>query len=180
MAASDSNTSASPPHWSHQLGPKTLSGLVFIYCVMFVLPSLAWAADPVSRSIGDGFFKVWMIEFQIWFQLFFLIAQFVPQIFEIGRLGGDPGVLSLKLLALRAVVEVAIGVRWLQRLHHPTWNSTSSWRYIYKWGYESWDFLIEGTGLLLLVVLYLLYKGFRGYHEVGDEDDGDVGRVEIS
>lgn len=116
----------------------------------------------------------WMIEFQIWFQLFFLLAQFVPQVFEIRRLGGNPGVLSLKLLALRAVVEVAVGVRWLQRLNHLTREGRYSWTSFYKWGYESWDFFIEGVGLLLLIGLYLLYKGFGGYHRIGVEDESRI------
>lgn len=93
-----------------------------------------------------------------WMSLVFVILQFYPQLLECRSMSGSPGSLSLLSLGLRAVVMLAVAVRWLQRLGPPKFAKgdgrppLAQW---YRWGWLPFNYIIEGIGCALLVGMYL-------------------------
>lgn len=99
----------------------------------------------------SGFFNTWM-------SLIFVILQFYWQFLEFHLVSGSPGSLSLPSLALRAVVLLAVAVRWFQRLGPPNsgeGDGSVSLRLWYQWSWLPINCMIEGIGFALLVGMYL-------------------------
>ena len=93
-----------------------------------------------------------------WMSLLFVILQFYPQLVECRSMSGSPDSLSLLSLGLRAVVMLAVAVRWFQRLGPPRFGKGDArpplmqW---YEWGWLPFNYIIEGIGCALLVGMYL-------------------------
>ena len=135
---------------------------ISIHYLLFLLITLALMLLKTNRSppttmgvdmlIGtSGFVNTWM-------SLLFGILQLFPQVLQFCSMSGSPGSLSLLSLGLRAVVMLAVAVRWFQRLFGPNSGdgdgrvSLTLW---YRWGWLPFNYIIEGIGCALLVGMYL-------------------------
>ena len=99
--------------------------------------------------------------------LAFTLLQFPPQSLEYRRMNSQPGSLSLFALGVRAVATSAVAARWVQRLGPPAWEDgdarpPQTWQYRlewlamwYQWGWLPINYVVDGVGCALLVVIYL-------------------------
>ena len=127
--------------------------------------------EPSPRDMGIGMFVGFSLVVNTWVALFCVVVQFVLQYFEMRRMDGEPGALSLVSLAMQSVVMLAVGWRWLLRLGKPTWEEgrekvkMTRWlwwellREWYQWGFLAFNYLIHGTGCAILVGAYIVTGG---------------------
>ena len=130
--------------------------LLFLF-MTFALMLLKTNRSPptvmgVDMLIGtSGFVNTWM-------SLLFVILQFFPQVLQFRSMSGSPGLLSLLSLGVRAVVMLAVSVRWFQRLGAPDFgdgNGRVSLTLWYRWGWLPFNYITEGISCALLVGWYV-------------------------
>ena len=135
----------------------SISATAFVHAVLFLFPAVAIALPrPSPRGFGNGVFTGFSVVFNTWIALGLVVLQFYPQYLEFKRMSGLPGSLSLLSLGLRAIVMLAVAVRWFLRLGAPTWGCQLApltlW---YQWGWLPINYVIYGIGCAVLVGLYL-------------------------
>ena len=111
---------------------------------------------PSPHTYGSDIFVGFSAISNTWISLLFVFFQFYPQLVEFRRMSGSPGSLSLLSLGMRAIVMVAIAVRWFLRLEAPTWRGhyapPTMW---YQWGWLPFNYVIEAFGCVVVLGIYL-------------------------
>jgi uncharacterized membrane protein YidH (DUF202 family) len=147
----------------------TIATTLFIHATLFLFPAVAIALPTASsNSWGNSLFTGFSIVFNTWLALFLAVLQFWPQFLEYRRRSGAPGVLSLLMLGIQAIVLIVLAGRWLQRLGPTTWGSqlVPFW-YWFQWGWLPFIYLIYGIVYACLLALYLLDGRGRDSTRVG-------------
>ena len=109
------NHTASP---SSPMSMPTCSS--FIPAVAVALPRPSPEEMGVEISIG---FSAMV---NTWVSLVFVVIRCYPQLLEFRRMSGSPGSLSLVSLGMRAMVTMAVAVRWLQRFGPSMWEGRNA------------------------------------------------------
>ena len=103
--------------------PTSISATAFIHAALFLFPAMAIALPkPSSRNCDNDIFTGFSAIVNTWMTLVVVVMELYPQVREFRRMCGLPGALSPASLSVRAVVLLAIAVRWFMRLGAPTWG----------------------------------------------------------
>lgn len=102
----------------------TISAIAFVHAALILFPTMAITLPKLSpQHLGTDIFTGFSAIVNIWISLALVTLQFYPQHLELQRTSGSPGSLSLLSLEIRAVVTIAVAVRWFQRFGMPNWES---------------------------------------------------------
>lgn len=170
LSAAYTFTSSTPSGTS--TSGTTISAIAFVHAALILFPTMAITLPkPSPQHLGTDIFTGFSAIVNVWMSLATL--QFYPQYLELQRMSGSPGSLSLLSLEIRAVVTIAVAVRWFQRFGMPNWESgyapLTMW---YQWGWLPFNYVIEGISCALLLGMYLRAGQMGGRLNVAGEEMG--------
>lgn len=150
-----------------KMSGTTIATITILHAAIFLLSAMLIALPkPSPRNMGIGIFIGFSLVVNTWVALACVLLQFVPQYFEMRRMDGESGALSLASLALQAVVMLALARRWLLRLGEAPselglrkmpwqlwWDWSREW---YQWGQLPFSCFVYGFGCAVLVGAYFV------------------------